>query len=70
MNEPLHLLVIGRSRFITDTEFKRLEWRRKKILVNSNHIRCVTYDQLLKEFEYFVTTFPAIAEANAVVQRY
>lgn len=66
--EPFHMLVIGRSDFITSSEFKRLEWRRKYVLVNSNHIRCMTYDQLLKELSDFINIYPAIAVANAIVQ--
>lgn len=66
--DSMSILVIGRSHFITSSELKRLEWRRKFVTVNSQQIRCMTYDQLLKEFDYFMSIYPAAAEAEAAAK--
>jgi hypothetical protein len=41
------ILIIGRSTFLSDTEKKRLTWRRRHFVVNSQHILIYTFDQLL-----------------------
>lgn len=41
------VLIIGRSTFLSETEKKRLVWRRRHFLVNSQHILIYTFDQLL-----------------------
>lgn len=66
--DSMSILVIGRSHFITPSELKRLEWRRKFVMVNSQQIRCMTYDQLLKEFDYSMSIYPAVAEAEAAAK--
>lgn len=40
------LLVIGRSETFSDRERRRLTWRQDRTVVNSRHIRCMTFDQL------------------------
>ena len=40
------LLIIGRSQFMSETEMNRLEWRVKRVVTDSKHINCITYDQL------------------------
>ena len=41
------ILIIGRSAFLSDNEQKRLAWRRRHFVVNSQHILIYTFDQLL-----------------------
>ena len=41
------VLIIGRSTFLSETEKKRLTWRRRHFVVNSQHILIYTFDQLL-----------------------
>jgi hypothetical protein len=41
------VLIIGRSSFLSETEQKRLTWRRRNFVVNSQHILIYTFDQLL-----------------------
>ena len=41
------VLIIGRSNFLSDNEQKRLAWRRRHFVVNSQHILIYTFDQLL-----------------------
>jgi len=40
------VLVIGRNENLELRERKRLAWRKKKLLVNSQHIKCITFDEL------------------------
>ena len=40
------LLIIGRNENLELRERRRLEWRQQKMIVNSKHIYCVTYDKL------------------------
>ncbi len=42
------ILVIGRDEFLNPTEQSRLKWRKERVVVNSKHIFCYTFDQLLK----------------------
>jgi hypothetical protein len=42
-------LIIGRDQHLQAGERLRLEWRRDHVVVNSKHIVCVTYDQLLED---------------------
>lgn len=50
-------LVIGRSSYLTDDERLRLKWRDKFVLINSQRIRCLTFDDLLEEMERWLRTF-------------
>ena len=43
------LLVIGRSKGLATIERERLEWRRKKVLVDSKHIYCMTFDEFFED---------------------
>jgi hypothetical protein len=45
------ILVIGRSVMLDELERGRLRWRGERVVVNSKHIRCVTYDELLADLE-------------------
>jgi hypothetical protein len=43
------VLIIGRNQHLEAGERLRLEWRRDHVVVNSKHIVCVTYDELLED---------------------
>jgi hypothetical protein len=43
------LLLIGRNQYMKAGEPMRLEWRRDHVLVNSKHLVCFTYDQLIDD---------------------
>ena len=43
------VLIIGRDQHLQAGERLRLEWRREHVIVNSKHIVCVTYDELLED---------------------
>ena len=40
------LLVLGRDRDLSMAERQRLAWRRSRVVVNSQHVFCCTFDQL------------------------
>jgi hypothetical protein len=66
------LLVMGRRNSLDDAQIRRLAWRTKKVLIDSNKITCITFDELyaaLKEkFEFYTaaakvettTTLPGV----------
>jgi hypothetical protein len=45
----LGVLIIGRNQHIDAGERMRLEWRREHVVVNSKHLVCVTYDELVND---------------------
>ncbi len=45
------MLVIGRMKDLDQREKDRFRWRRTKVLVDTTHIICVTYDELLKDLD-------------------
>jgi hypothetical protein len=51
------LLVMGRTSSMDDPRKRRLQWRTKKVLIDSNRVICITFDELyaaLKEkFEFY-----------------
>jgi hypothetical protein len=52
------LLVIGRSETFTPRESRRLAWRQDRTVVNSRHIRCVTFDQLAEDLTERMKIYP------------
>jgi hypothetical protein len=48
------VLIIGREQDLTPGEKLRLAWRQDHVVVNSKHIFCVTYDQLVKDLLFFL----------------
>lgn len=60
----MSLLVIGRDSFLDTREINRLKWRCHNVVVDSQQVRCVTFDQLLSEMEYTVNTYPTAAEID------
>ncbi len=46
------VLIIGRDQYLSAGERLRLEWRREHVVVNSKHIVCVTYDQLVEDLVF------------------
>lgn len=56
------LLVAGRDSGISDSDRRRLKWREKHIVINSHHIYCYTFDDLLRSlrrrFRTWTVTVP------------
>jgi hypothetical protein len=51
------VLIIGRDQSMTHGEKLRLEWRQEHVVVNSKHIHCVTYDQLIKDLVFHIDRY-------------
>lgn len=56
------LLVIGRDSGVSAMDRRRLEWHRSRVLVNSHHIYCYTFDDLLRDLRGRLATFQAWTE--------
>ncbi|MCP4350667.1 MAG: DUF4263 domain-containing protein [Desulfobacterales bacterium] len=52
------LLIIGRSKGLEYREQQRLKWRIDKVLVDSKHIFCVTFDDLCSDIEARLKIYP------------
>jgi hypothetical protein len=63
--DAMCILVVGRSAFLTEPEHQRILWRERHVVVHSQKIRCMTYDQLLEELSFILTTYPEAAVADA-----
>jgi Domain of unknown function (DUF4263) len=55
------LLVIGRDRDMSQRDRRRLAWRQRHLLVNSQHIYCYTFDDLLHDLHGRLHGFQAWA---------
>jgi hypothetical protein len=55
------LLVIGRHHDVSPRNQRRLAWRRQHLLVNSQHIYCCTFDDLLRDLHGRLNGFLAWA---------
>lgn len=45
------MLIIGRSNGLELKERKRLKWRRDRVIADSKHVHCVTYDELYQHLD-------------------
>lgn len=55
---PFGLLIIGRSQFLSPKDKRRLRWKDRNVVVNSQQIRCLTYDELLEELKDMFSVYP------------
>lgn len=53
------MLVIGRSEGLEQRERDRLRWRRDRLIVNSKHIHCVTFDELYLHLDTRLRSYEA-----------
>jgi len=60
------LLVIGRQEYLDESGFRRLDWRRDKVVVDSKTVVCVTYDELLQLLMRHVTLASIMQQAQAI----
>lgn len=51
------MLVLGRNSFIGERERRRLNWRSEKVLIDSNTITCMTFDDLYTFLRDKLTSF-------------
>jgi hypothetical protein len=57
-------LIIGRSHALNQADKRRLKWREKFVLVNSQRIRCLTYDELFEEMEFRLNAYQAAIKTD------
>jgi len=46
------VLVLGRDHGVTPPDRRRLEWRRDHVVINSQHLYCCTFDELLRDLRW------------------
>jgi hypothetical protein len=51
------ILVLGRDQYLRPGEKERLEWRRNHVVVASQNVECVTFDELLNDLVGRLDTF-------------
>jgi hypothetical protein len=51
------LLIVGRNAGITDGDRRRLKWRTKNVVVNSQPITCITFDDLYDALQRRLTLY-------------
>lgn len=51
------ILIIGRSHFLSSRDERRLRWRERHVVVRSQQIRCLTYDELLTELKEILSIY-------------
>jgi hypothetical protein len=61
------VLIIGRDQHLTAGERLRLKWWQDHVVVNSRHIFCVTYDELIQDLLFFIDKFAGGAQAQKKV---
>jgi hypothetical protein len=59
------LLLIGRDSGLDDTRRNRLRWRTKKVLVDSQKVHCVTFDELHRVLRDRYFTYKAAAKIDS-----
>lgn len=59
------MLIIGRSTGLSHKEQKRLRWRRDKVVSDSKHVHCVTYDELYQHLDSRLKQYEPASAADA-----
>jgi hypothetical protein len=58
------LLVIGRTKGLMPLERKRLEWRRQKVIIDSRHVHCLTFDEFYEDLAFRLEKYGPAAMAD------
>jgi len=58
------LLVMGRDADVSGTKRRRMAWRAKKVLIDSNRVICITFDELYAALKEKYEFYSAAAEAE------
>lgn len=64
----MFMLVVGREHFLTLAEQNRLSWRWQRVIVNSQQIRCITFDELFAELEFAIKTYGTAADIDSTTE--
>jgi Domain of unknown function (DUF4263) len=61
------VLVIGRSAGLKPLERARLDWRRQRVIVDSRHVHCLTFDEFYADLAFMLEKYgpAAIADQKA-----
>ncbi|MHB1424755.1 MAG: Shedu immune nuclease family protein [Gemmataceae bacterium] len=59
-----NILILGRDRDLLPGERERLEWRRNNVVVASQKIECVTFDELVEDLQDRLEMFPLSSQAG------
>ena len=62
--DVLALLVVGRDSGVSDADRQRLRWRQKHVVVNSQHVMCCTFDELLRDLRQRLGDFSISARSE------
>jgi hypothetical protein len=62
--EFMGMLVVGRDQYLEAGERARLEWRRRRVVVDSRKIECVTFDELLADLSFRVERYSPLPHAG------
>jgi hypothetical protein len=58
------VLVIGRDSGLTVADRRRLEWRRDHVVINSQHLYCCTFEELLRDLRWRARWRPWVREST------
>jgi hypothetical protein len=58
------IIVIGRDKFLSEPDRRRLKWRLNKVVVDSRKVICITFDQLAKDIRDRLSLYQTIYEAE------
>jgi hypothetical protein len=56
------VLVIGRDSSLSAADRRRLEWRRDHVVINSQHLYCCTFEELLRDLRWRARWRPWVRE--------
>jgi hypothetical protein len=57
------VLVVGRDKHLDEGERQRLRWRTDKVAVNNKKVTCLTFDELLSQFQVRIGMLAAVETA-------
>lgn len=58
------VLIIGRDSGIAPGDRRRLEWRRDHVVINSQHLYCCTFDELLRDLRWRARWHPWVRQSQ------
>ena len=59
------MLVIGRESFLSPIDKNRLRWRLNKVLIDSQKIICITFDQLARDIKDRLSLYQLSYESDS-----
>ena len=59
------MLIIGRESFLSPIDKNRLRWRLNKVLIDSQKIICITFDQLARDIRDRLSLYQLSYESDS-----